>query len=218
MCGCCLWTAARAAHRVWPCPMPSVPIPHTATRKSPTAASPFHLPPCLMASGLGGSYGTNREPLPHHSPQNLLCEHPPSLQTVLPLLSCTMACVTTCLCTVGPFVTQLALTPLQPPPCASSCSCPSPSARLARTHSSGSLQGRHFAPCPVFLSLPRAGMCELVSVTQRRRGTESAVRRASLAHPRWQAAVPADRQLRTSRDEPFPCEVIPGTGVSWCGM
>lgn len=128
------------------CPMPSVPIPHTETRKNPAAASPFHLPPCLMASGLGSSYVTNWEPLSHHSSQNLLCEHPPSLQSVFPLLSCTMACVTTGHCTMGPAVPQLALAPRQPSPHGSSC--PRPTLRI----SAG------LAPCLIFLCHARDGI------------------------------------------------------------
>lgn len=103
----------------------------------------------------------------------------------------------------GPSVTQLVLTPRQPPPRASSC--PSPSARLASTHGSGSLQGWHPAPCLVFPSLPRDGICELVSVTQSRRGTESAVRRDVCPIPARRRLSGLINTLGASRDGPFPC-------------
>lgn len=61
------------------CPVPLVPILRPATRKNPAAASPFHLPPCLMASGLGGSYITNWEHCPTTHPKTCSVSiHPPS--------------------------------------------------------------------------------------------------------------------------------------------
>lgn len=186
------------------CPMPLVPIPCTATRKNPAAASSFHLPPCLMASGLGGSHGTTGFHSPTTHPQTCFVSiHPPSKHC--------------CPCCPAPWPvsppasapwdplppTQLAPTPRQPPPRASSC--PSASAGLAGTHSSRSLQGWHPAPCLVFLSLRRDGICELVSVTQSRRGTESAVRRPVCSIPSLGLLSRGIGTLGVSRDEPFPC-------------
>lgn len=184
------------------CPMPLVCIPHIATRKNPAASSPFYLPPCLLASGLGALMAQTGSHCPTTPPQTCFVRiHPPSKL-------CSPCCpapwpMSPPVSAPWDPVIHLALTPQQPPPRASSC--PSASARPIGTHSSGSLQGWHPAPCLVFLSLRRDGICELVSMTQRRRGTESAVRRPVCSIPSLVLLSRRTGTLGASRDEPFPC-------------
>lgn len=198
------------------CPVPSVPIPRTETGKNPAAASPFHLPPCLMASGLGSSYVTNWEPLSHHSSQNLLREHPPSPQTVLLLLSCTMACVTTCHCTMGP-----AGTPCHP---AGSCTptAPSPWILLPQPLCHGRDPwlriSAGLAPCTLpRIPVPSQGWdlraCERDSEPK---GNRERCQQACLLHPCSRAAVPADRHARNLLERAFSVRTL-RTGVRWCG-